>query len=413
MRGFGASLSHRVGRTRARLSKRIEHAAASALHASGAMRLSFQLLRRIDPTRRVVVLIYHKVIPAEICERVNGVGTGHFESQVRVMRDCFDCVSADDAVAALEPDGTDGGRYPALVTFDDGYQNTLLYALPILHSWGVPSIVFATTGLVGTRALLWTDEVTELVLQSPRSELRLVHDGREERHRLGDRRSRLEVAAVLKRRLKRMPLHAFQAHLAEIRAQAGVERLQHHEGTRLLTWAALGRLASRGAMVGTHSSRHMILANMPDDALQADLNESQAQLVEHLGEPARYIAYPNGHEDDFDERVCAAARRTGLVYGFTMRPGIATQDDDPMRLPRIAPADEPGELLALRVLRRLATDVAREHVRAWRRRGSPATRPPRLVVVPGGSGDVPPPIPLRPEPASPAVRLEAAGTEPA
>jgi peptidoglycan/xylan/chitin deacetylase (PgdA/CDA1 family) len=380
-------LSLRAERPAIPLRQQVKQTLATALHAAGVMRLSLRLLRRIDPTRRLVVLIYHKVVPASVSGALEGVASENLESQVRVVRELFECLPADEATQALDQTSPVGDRYPALFTFDDGYHNNLQYALPILSAWNVPSIVFAPTALVGTQTFLWTDEVTELILRSPRSELRLQIGEQVESFRLGDRRSRLAVASTLKRRFKRLPYHELQAALELLRGSANVETLHHHEGTRLLSWSSLQRLPNYGAVVGSHSSRHMILSNLPKDVLDDDLAASQRELQERLGASTRYIAYPNGRPEDINEQVFTSARKTGFIYGFTMKPGIATQHDDAMQLPRIAVKDEPGPMVALDVLRRLASDVIHQQLRLLHRSDSERSAPPRLVVVPGEKTD--------------------------
>lgn len=340
----------------------VKMSAAAGLYYSGLTKVGLRALRRVDRRRRLVALVYHKVVPAHLSEAADGVRCEHFDSQIDVLSRLFDVGAPADASVSLTPAAKQSARYPMLVTFDDGYANNFLYALPILRAHRSPALFFVTTELLGTDRFIWTDEVRELMLQSPLTELRLNFQGADEVHPLRDRGERLVAATKLKARLKRLPHAEFVEHLDHIRQQSGVETLQHHEGTRMLSWSALRTVASSGVTVGSHSSRHCTLTNLPDDLLQTDLEESQVALEGQMGSRTPYFAYPNGHRADFDDRVAAAARSAGFTKAFTMERGIATDADDAMRLPRFAPSDEPGYLVAFELLRLLASTVVKDRL---------------------------------------------------
>ena len=43
--------------------------------------------------------------------------------------------------------------------FDDGYENNVLHAVPHLRRLGVPAVIFAATGALNSREILWTNRV--------------------------------------------------------------------------------------------------------------------------------------------------------------------------------------------------------------------------------------------------------------
>src|SRR5262249_53319399 len=111
--------------------------------------------------------------------------------------------------------------------------------------------------------------------------------------------------------------------------------------------------------------KHHVLSALGDDEVRSELLSSQEKLTRELGAPARFLAYPNGHPDDFDARAVAAAKAAGFHFAFTMTRDVASTGDDPLRLPRHAPGNEPGAVLALDLLRLVAK-------RLWRERFAPA-----------------------------------------
>ena len=63
----------------------------------------------------------------------------------------IDIVSMDEAQRRL----VEGGRRFAVLTFDDGYRDNLVHALPILERHEAPFIVYVATGFAGRFAPLW------------------------------------------------------------------------------------------------------------------------------------------------------------------------------------------------------------------------------------------------------------------
>ncbi len=323
---------------------------------TGLIRVLFKAVRKLDKRKRLFVLTYHKILPDNEANKHGGIGLARFQEQVEAIKSIFTVVSPEAGMSSLAHKGNDSiggndGVYPLLFTFDDGYLNNLDYAAPILKKANLTGVFFVTTGELGTDRFLWPDEVVERILATPNGPFTMaMPDGTEKSYCLSDHHSRLEVAFTLKRWLKGLSYREFTHSLEQLRQRTGGSTLIHHDGTRLLNWDGVRRLVQLGMHVGSHSSRHLILSRLPDDDLSWDLAASQEALRHNLGADSKFIAYPNGHRDDFDFRVVNNARGTGFAYGFTMEPGIASEDDDPMMLPRVAPGNDSGAVIAFELL---------------------------------------------------------------
>lgn len=196
--------------------------------------------RRFEP----VVLCYHAV--SEQWAHRLSVSPLTLERQIRlVLARHYRAVPAEAVVA---------GRGRLLhVTFDDGFRS-VLDALPALERLGVPTTVFACTGLAdGGR---------------PFPVSKVVDDGRPS-----------------------------DADLAT------------------MDWETLRRLTDQGIEVGSHSVSHPHLTQLSDRELASELHDSREQLEDELRRPCRLLAYPYG---DHDDRVRAAARLVGYEAAFAL-----------------------------------------------------------------------------------------------
>jgi len=88
------------------------------------------------------ILMYHRVRPVSQYDQLS-VTPSRFEAQLSVLAARARIVSLEQALAEWK----EAPRRPAsvAVTFDDGYRDNLLYALPALRRFGVPATVFVTT----------------------------------------------------------------------------------------------------------------------------------------------------------------------------------------------------------------------------------------------------------------------------
>jgi peptidoglycan/xylan/chitin deacetylase (PgdA/CDA1 family) len=91
------------------------------------------------PTEGVRIVHYHYVFEDE---------RESFARQIAFLTSTFEPVSLSEAVARLR-EGRAGGR-EVVVTFDDGFSNSVTIAAPVLAEHGVRACFFLITGLVGS-----------------------------------------------------------------------------------------------------------------------------------------------------------------------------------------------------------------------------------------------------------------------
>lgn len=116
-----------------------------------------------------IILTYHTVEPAtgrkESKMQVHyHVLPEHFDRQLAYLRDNGYCVIAFPALVRAIKDGTNVPEKSVVLTFDDGWKNQYLYALPVLQKYGDVATFFVYPGAISERGsfMSWKD-VTGLV----------------------------------------------------------------------------------------------------------------------------------------------------------------------------------------------------------------------------------------------------------
>ena len=110
-----------------------------------------------------------------------------------------------------------------------------------------------------------------------------------------------------------------------------------------MTWEMLREMRSAGMTIGGHTVTHPVLARLPQPAQCEEIVACGRRLAQELGEPMRYLSYPVGGPDAFDDGTRACLREAGVQYAFSYYGGYRTFDDwDDLDVRRIAIECEMG-----------------------------------------------------------------------
>ncbi|WP_158025961.1 polysaccharide deacetylase family protein [Pararhizobium arenae] len=117
-----------------------------------ALGLPGMFLPRREPCVRV--LFYHRVNPYPVAKlgpvsREITVRPEEFAWQMAYLASHGFRVLSLSEFEALRADNRQPSRNSILISFDDGYEDNLLYAAPILKQHGFPAVVFVVAGFIG------------------------------------------------------------------------------------------------------------------------------------------------------------------------------------------------------------------------------------------------------------------------
>lgn len=200
-----------------------------------------------------------------------------FDAHLRYMRRNGDCISIDDAVAALANPAGIGGRY-FCVTFDDGVKNCVTNALPILVEHRAPAAFFIATDYVGLRL----EEDWERIRPFPQ------------------------------------PYTGFLAAFD------------------FVTWDDCRRMQSAGMTIGAHTCSHRRLKSLSQADSEHEIRDSKTLIERELGGPCAHFAAPWGYPgNDYDAALHPAIARTAGFRSFlTTMTGPNQSGGDPFAIRR-------------------------------------------------------------------------------
>ncbi|MGD8496007.1 MAG: polysaccharide deacetylase family protein [Gemmatimonadales bacterium] len=274
-----------------------------------------------------VILGYHRVAADPSDPYENCVSPTAFRSQLAVLAR----VARPVSLSALL-DEPHGGPGRVALTFDDGYADFALAALPILREFDVPATLFVVSGAIG-RDEYWWDRLADLrgdiagtpafqalhdelsALDPERREARL----REMTHRNGDSPAAPPVAGQDARR----PMTT-----SELRAVAREPLVE----------------------IGAHSRTHPRLARLGERRLIGEIEGSGTDLAELLGRPIPHFAYPHGSHS---RRVRECVEAAGFAAACASTEDVVRAGELPLALPRFWVPDIAGPEFETWLLERL------------------------------------------------------------
>ena len=221
---------------------------------------------RVD--RMLRVLMYHKV--NDLSPNPITVPTAVFAEQMALLGTLgYEPVSLG-AVRDHYVDGRPLPKRAVLITFDDGYRDNLVNALPILRSHGYPAVIFAPIG--------YLDDSRPLPHEEP--------------------------------------------------------LLGYGVRNPTLDWADLAELEAGGVRIEAHGIGHRRLAELePAEALR-EIAVSKLRLEERLGREVDAYAYVKGSRADFRAEHASLVQQAGYKLAFTAVSGANGPDTDRFQLLR-------------------------------------------------------------------------------
>lgn len=226
----------------------------------------------------------------------------------------FQILSLKDGFAQV---GTKSNGKPRVcITFDDGFENNLVHAAPILNSMGIPATVFVSSICVtGESDILWADAVDLILFERESVTVRDLTfsktKGKFYCQDLG-----VDIHAYIKSR----SMADRDAIIEELAVKYDLNRLKESspsENWKLLSAEQLKDLANSSMIeIGSHCHYHYNLESLSSGQYETELSKSKQLLETCIGKKVDCIAFPDGsYNSDIKtssyrigyERLCAVS----------------------------------------------------------------------------------------------------------
>jgi peptidoglycan/xylan/chitin deacetylase (PgdA/CDA1 family) len=277
--------------------------------------------------RALTTLMFHRVLPADApdftgAEREFTFTAEGFGRCLDFVRRHYRCVTLHQVHDALQGRGRLPPN-PVLITFDDGWRDTLVHAQQALQQRGLTGVLFLATEPLASRHALWWQYVLVHVLADVQATARLCDAMGVPVPAPGQRNAGQQLTARV------AALDDDERHrVLRLTAPAS---LGGEQGRQMLSLADLNAFAPGCIELGAHGHTHAPLLHSVDAA--AELTQSH-DLIATLRQAPVTMSFPHG---SYDARLSAMSRAAGFDMAFTSDPELTALGPhaQPFRLGRI------------------------------------------------------------------------------
>ncbi len=299
--------------------------------------------------RHGLILMYHRITDPSIDPWNLIVDPENFRAQMEVLRRFADVVPLKELPGALRHRGE--GNPVVAITFDDGYQDNLEFALPALEKHGCPATVFLATGWIGRNVPFWWDRLAWILfapdelpetLELEIGDTRLTWSNPKNSFTSGvtkEDRDMLHRRIWSTLRLEPSPIQ--DAAIDTLALWAGLDPRADVSG-RPMSEDEVRRVAESGTItVGAHSHTHRPLAELSPACQESEIERSLDRCEQIVGYRPDTFAFPHG---SFSEATIEAVTRSDLVLACSTEADLTWTASPPLALPRVAVMNWPAAI---------------------------------------------------------------------
>jgi peptidoglycan/xylan/chitin deacetylase (PgdA/CDA1 family) len=277
----------------------------------------------------IIILVYHRVTDLSSDPEMLAVSPENFRQHMEFLKQRY-------SIVRFEEDWPNLKEPAVVITFDDGYSDNVLEALPILEEVGVPATFFVSTWGIGTGKAFWWHELEDILLQDGEFPSHFKLD--DARHGKAWDTSTLEGRKVLYNWL-----NAQMQRVAPGRRKSWLHQLAEWSGPgdvdmnmhRSMTRDEIKRLAaSPWATIGAHTVTHSALSALAEEQQRNEIITSRQDLENITGMEITTFSYPFGRKRDYNQTSRRLCREAGFKKAAANFPGQVHRWTDPFQLPR-------------------------------------------------------------------------------
>ena len=295
-----------------------------------------------------VVLMYHRVGSIAIDPWDLAVSSENFEMHLALLKQKYNVVPVAELTRQINSGRIE--KNTICITFDDGYQDNFINAMPLLKKFGCPATFYITTGYTNQDKLFWWDVLTAIFLLAPKLPAALQYKGFDfTLENNGEMNSgqlllhknwkwpspaptqRAAIYLAIWEYLKPLPVDELLKFIDFLIDWSGIKPQAPRESLPM-TGEQLKELSAHQLFtLGVHTVNHPALGAQHSSVQKNELTGSRDYLYQHFNNYTDTVAYPYGH---YNEETIHIMKNENFEAGFTTEERLVNNKSDIYRLGR-------------------------------------------------------------------------------
>lgn len=281
---------------------------------------------------RTLCLLYHRVnsIQDDIYDLV--ITPENFESHLVFLKDNFKILRFEDEWEKNEGDAV-------CITFDDGYADNLIYALPLLEKHKIPATIFVSSGYIGSAEEYWWDELSRLVMDAAKypEYFRLEDPLYQYIWETDTLNKRLDMLKSMHWMLKLdRDMKKIDNWISQLRVWSGLGNGGRIENLPMNDQQLLFLGKSNYISIGAHTVHHRSLGARTYEEQEYEIRTSIKELEVRLNRKIDAFSYPFGSKVHYNNDTIKLCRENGIIKAATTNKDIWHNGDDLYTIPRVS-----------------------------------------------------------------------------
>jgi peptidoglycan/xylan/chitin deacetylase (PgdA/CDA1 family) len=289
---------------------------------------------------KLAIFLFHGVIKKQIYS-VRNYTMKHLEAEVfdqymAALAQHGSPISMNQALEHLETNKPfSPGSFA--ITFDDGFENNVSVAGPILEKYKIPSMIYLTTDFIQRNGMSWIDRIEYAIENSNNRKIRLNET--KMIYPLNDIDEKISFLKFIRDLVKKTPTINPNLFANQLCTELGIpDTLSSNDPLdQKLSWSQIKSISMSDGLMsfGGHSHTHPILSFLTSDDLDYELDTSISLMKQMGGIDSIHYSYPEGLAHCYSDAVIHELKVRGVRCCPTAIPGHNLPDADPFKLLRI------------------------------------------------------------------------------
>ena len=230
-----------------------------------ALKLIATLVSGLGKEKKLFILIYHRVLDDQDYMRPVEVDKKVFTWQMELLSNYFNVLPLAEALEKNKT-ATLPSRAVA-ITFDDGYSDNYLNALPILKKYGLNATFFIASGYLNG-GIMWNDQVVESIRRMTLDKIDLTEVGLDT-YQIDNEIEKSTASQQIINKIK---------HLDVIERQKIADfislKVEQMPTDLMMTNEQVIKLHQSGMEIGGHTVSHPIMAKLDEQTVEKELKNN-------------------------------------------------------------------------------------------------------------------------------------------
>ncbi|MCL5030330.1 MAG: polysaccharide deacetylase family protein [Bacteroidetes bacterium] len=263
----------------------------------------------------LVILIYHRVINLKNDPQMLAVKPDNFYRQIEYLKKNFNLLTVEEFDNLIN----NKNKFPKkslLITFDDGYADNFINALPILESVDAQALFFITTSYLNTKEEMWWDQLDNIFSNSNKlpKELLIEINDLKYKYDTSTDGNKFKTYHSLHQLIKFNKKNIRDGIIQKLFVWANIEPKSREEYRMLTNEELLSMDQSSSVIIGAHTDTHTPLSILNFDEQLEDIKSSKEKLEDLLKHQVKYFSYPFGNRKDYNQNSVEVCNQIGFNF---------------------------------------------------------------------------------------------------